>query len=644
MKSMKISFLLLSTIFITQLSCDYNERTNKNDPKSPDYLESGIVVRQGDTPIASGTQFAFGSTQVSMPKTLAFVIENNGKGDLLLIGNPPIIISDDINGSFEITTLPDDIVPNYTQFQITFDPGLTVGEHTATVTIPCDDPDNSNFTITLNATCTATPEPEIIIFQGSTTIADGGSYDMGSAMQTTTLDCTFSIQNLGSADLLLSGDPRVSLSSGTYFSVTSQPNSPIFSGASTTFTIRFTPGNYAAGTKTVTVTINNTDSDENPYTFTLTATSTEFHGTKGVDLNPAATTSSLWCLGSTVYLCYVNTSNDLIFAASYNNGLTFTSNTVDSGVDCQSPSLKVLLQDDPTAYISYYDATNQNLKFVRSSNFTSWSPQTLDSTGDVGKYSSIDVIDTTLDFDTRVYISYYDTTNGNLKFITSDTKGNSWDAAIAIDSTGDVGQYTSLDTGLHTDGSTEKIGISYYDVTNGNLKFAYSTNYGSSFSSVTTIDSSADNVGQYSSLGFYNSKAYVAYYDATNGDVKLARYRLNIKTGLYAWSNSTILTTNISGDHLSLFIDSDEQLHLAYRQRTSPVVTSDLYYATSGNYGTIWTEHLVIDGGASTNSVGVYNDICTDGDRVYIATFSYNSLLPLGVLSLVKSIDGGTTW
>jgi hypothetical protein len=87
--------------------------------------------------------------------------------------------------------------------------------------------------------------------------------------------------------------------------------------------------------------------------------------------------------------------------------------------------------------------------------------------GDVGRYNSI-----TIDADSYALVSYYDATNGNLKYLRC-TCGPIFgaDTKTTIDSTGNVGKYSSITVG--TDGLPL---ISYYDETNHSLKVAHCAN------------------------------------------------------------------------------------------------------------------------------------------------------------------------
>lgn len=189
------------------------------------------------------------------------------------------------------------------------------------------------------------------------------------------------------------------------------------------------------------------------------------------------------------------------------DSVNYTAASIPPDVGIANTSLA--LDTNYDAHISYYynDASTMGLKYAFW-NGSSWETNFVDSSGNVGKYSSLK-----LDSEGNSYVSYYDDSLGNLKY--AQLIGSEW-SKDAIDEVDDVGQYTLLELD-----SNNNPHISYYDATNKNLKYAHRV--GSSWS-VETVDSTGD-VGQYSSLALDESDCpHISYYDADNGDLKYARW------------------------------------------------------------------------------------------------------------------------
>ena len=140
-------------------------------------------------------------------------------------------------------------------------------------------------------------------------------------------------------------------------------------------------------------------------------------------------------------------------------------------------------------------------------------PRTLDSTGYVGDFTSI-----AIGLDGNPIISHYDTTNGDLKIAACTNPTCTTTATItAIDTTGYVGQYTSIAIGL--DGNPF---ISYLDLDNGDLKVAACTNPTCSTSTTSTIDTTGF-VGGYTSIAIgRNGVPIISHQDIANGDLRVA--------------------------------------------------------------------------------------------------------------------------
>ncbi len=129
-------------------------------------------------------------------------------------------------------------------------------------------PTANNYNLSVRAN---TFIPNLAVTGGGMTIVHGDSAtstakdtDYGSvAVSSGTVSHTFTIQNTGATSLTLG----TVTTTGTDFTVTSQPAATLTAGASTTFTVAFDP--TATGLRTTTVSIPSNDADENPFTFDL---------------------------------------------------------------------------------------------------------------------------------------------------------------------------------------------------------------------------------------------------------------------------------------------------------------------------------------------------------------------------------------
>ncbi|MCD4657810.1 MAG: choice-of-anchor D domain-containing protein, partial [Planctomycetes bacterium] len=253
---------------------------NNDDDKNP-YTFSltgrGIIidinVRQDTQNIPSYTGvFDFGSIYLGNPSlTLIFTIENIGSKILQLTGAPKLIkISGSHASLFTIdqtlTTTP--LSPgSSTTFSITFAP-TTVGIKTAKISILNDDPDENPYEFTIRGECI---DPEILVLDSKDNDIENntGEFRFPDNFQNNAMSETYSIKNLGTTNLRLTGIPIIRITGTTshVFTVGKKPANSIAPASETTFVIQFKPTNemeYSA-----TVTFANNDEDENPFTFTI---------------------------------------------------------------------------------------------------------------------------------------------------------------------------------------------------------------------------------------------------------------------------------------------------------------------------------------------------------------------------------------
>ena len=139
----------------------------------------------------------------------------------------------------------------------------------------------------------------------------------------------------------------------------------------------------------------------------------------------------------------------------------------------------------------------------------------MDSGGDVGQYTAI-----AIGTDGLPVVSYYDATNGNLKVakcVNAECTGTA--TITTVDSGGVVGQYTAIAIG--TDGLPV---VSYYDATNGDLKVAKCVNVACTGSATITTVDSGGNVGSDTAIRIgTDGFPVVSYLDGTNANLKVAK-------------------------------------------------------------------------------------------------------------------------
>ena len=147
--------------------------------------------------------------------------------------------------------------------------------------------DTFNYTIeddqgasdTATVTVTVIEATDINVSGGGMSISNGDNTpstsddtDFGSIkLYRETVEHTFTVENLGTVVLALTGSPRVEITGAhaADFTVTSQPSSPISNGETTTFSIEFDPS--AAGLREAEVSIESDDLAD-PYTFAIQGT------------------------------------------------------------------------------------------------------------------------------------------------------------------------------------------------------------------------------------------------------------------------------------------------------------------------------------------------------------------------------------
>ncbi|MHC1680333.1 MAG: carboxypeptidase regulatory-like domain-containing protein [Methanomassiliicoccales archaeon] len=244
-------------------------------------------------------------------------------------------------------------------------------------------------------------------------------------------------------------------------------------------------------------------------------------------------------------ISYLDTSTQTLRWA-FLSGTVWTKETKN---DLSSGSTSVAFDSGNNPYIAFSDQIfNVKVRYANPS-FNNWRVRTVDATGN-------DFAQVSLAMDASGYelLSYWDMTAGDLKFAYRTASGIT---ISTVDYGGEVGEYSSIDIS-----SSGSVFISYYDRTNGDLKLATSTDKVSWV--ISTVDSVGD-VGLYSSLEIDSQgRPHISYYDSTNGELRYAY----LDAGS-VWNFITAPSVGNEGTWTSLALDTGDKPLISFMDQGS---------------------------------------------------------------------------
>ena len=257
----------------------------------------------------------------------------------------------------------------------------------------------------------------------------------------------------------------------------------------------------------------------------------------------------------------------------------------------------VAMAGNGTMAMVYYDPDpdwhewDADLVFRSTNSSGSGSTARLLETGDEGMWPSI-----ALAANNKAHISYYDATEGDLRYV---TRYGSWSSSRTVDSGGNVGEYSQI----VLDGQ-ENPHIVYYDRTNSQIKYAWHDGDSWNTEAIAGVGQVWLSQGQpyiwrLASLAVEDSgRAHVSWYDHNTGDLMYG-----VRNGA-GWDIETVESDGVVGVDSALVLDSADRPHIAYFDYTD----TDLHYAVYD--GANWDIQTIND---TAEYVGANADLVLDG-------------------------------
>jgi len=266
--------------------------------------------------------------------------------------------------------------------------------------------------------------------------------------------------------------------------------------------------------------------------------------------------------------------------------------TIDSGASFGYPSVTY---SGGNSAVAYYDESNENLKFVRHSLIVGgWqTPIVLDSTGNVGQYASLQMVDG------NPAVAYYDQTNSRLKYIrSSDGEGSAWSAPVVVSSAGSEGLYCRL---LVVNG---RPAIAYYRSDDNSLRYVRANDAtGSSWGTPVVVDEVGD-PGKFCSMALINGRPAISCYVETGNDI--AYYRASDTNGT-SWQARVIAGPAGSnpGDTSLGIVNGNPAI--AYRDNGSGPSSDKVRYIRASNInGTEWGSATTLWSGSVATGIQMF--------------------------------------
>lgn len=585
--------------------------------------EPSLIVSYAGETLVSGATLVV-SQVAAETDGLDFTIRNAGDAELRFADPAATLLG---NAAFGFDDWPEGTLARgeETQIAITYTrPDGPVA--TANTTLSVNPSNSSAFTCTIECIPVLSEMLEFTAGPEATVVNPGETYDVGTIIRGSNLDCEILADNISGIDLELDA-PVAGFPAQGAFSVSDPLGTDMPAGTEDhAFTVTFAPPQ--AGSYLETLVVGNASSRYGTVSFTISGTATEWFGTTTViDDSYGGYASSMGATQDSVVLLepshgsfgYVNRYY------SSDGGETYDVTRLRSAVGDEEviPNTRnTAVFDTGVAIYAVFQSRypdNQISVGVSQDNGETWSVHKAASASSTSGW-----VDGTTSSGSPLVV-YYHAGTSSLYAATGNSAGDSW-TTVEVDSAADVGSYCSVA------GEAGLVAVAYYDATGGDLKVALSLDGGATWlaEDVHTVDSDGD-VGTYTSTAILGGTVFVLYADSSGGSVNLA------------WTDDAgasftvrVLDDSISACEGTAIDSANGTLHIAYHDGPS----GTLWYGRSSDGGATFDTTQISD----TDDNGAFCDLSVVGDEVYLSYLQVVDEETTEYLRLTKSIDGGATW
>ncbi len=598
--------------------------------------------------------------------------------------------------SWSIVSGPDNYsaaVISFTLAEATFTPDMA-GVYEISLTVN-DGKDSHTDTMVVTANTGPVTTPGIEVRDHlSNAITDGSVYSYGSININTSDNETFTIQNNGTANLVISGISFIAGDQSEFILNTTSTNMTVPQGNSTTFTATFQPN--SGGTRSAVIRIQNNASTidftvqghsitspdiqvrnaqntvisnggsfnyVNTNVYSNTPTTFTIHNTGTANLSISAISlvsgdTNVYAINTSgmnsAVLPNQSTSFSIMFSPTFgginsaivrisNNDETHEFTVTGFAFDFQGITILDSLDDvgmyssinveNGRVYICYYDETNGKVKFARSFDAgLTWNIETIPYNGDVGKGSSMAVDGN------NIFIST--TVDERIGLIQSVNSGTSWNTIQILPGETRTynGDYDEYKTSIAVDGN--QIFISYLTPDTLILQIVISDSY-NPFTNWTNnnIYPPPDDFenGYYSSMHALNGKVYLSHSGYMQGDLYFTSGTDSISD---PFTTQLVDQVNVMGDkgYTSLAyntIGTNVHFYIAYYDQSPD--NQNLKFARSINNGNNFSLSTIDN---TSTTIGKYPSIAVSQDTIYVCYYDETNQN----LKFARSSDYGVSW